>query len=78
MASATLCAENANSANWRARAAKAAYAVASRARAAARLAAEDPAVERVCIWTPDKDLAQCVRGERVVQVLGKGSRRYGW
>ena len=35
---------------------------------AARLAAEDPAVERVCIWTPDKDLAQCVRGERVVQV----------
>jgi 5'-3' exonuclease len=35
---------------------------------AARLAAEDRAVERVCIWTPDKDLAQCVRGERVVQV----------
>ena len=35
---------------------------------AARLAAEDPAVEKVCIWTPDKDLAQCVRGTRVVQV----------
>ena len=25
-------------------------------------------VEKVCIWTPDKDLAQCVRGTRVVQV----------
>src|SRR6202051_3652431 len=35
---------------------------------AARLASEDEAVEKVCIWTPDKDLAQCVRGERVVQV----------
>ncbi len=35
---------------------------------AARLAAEDPRVQRVCIWTPDKDLAQCVRGDRVVQV----------
>lgn len=35
---------------------------------AARIAAEDPDVERVCIWTPDKDLAQCVVGERVVQV----------
>ena len=35
---------------------------------AAHLAAQDDRVERVCIWTPDKDLAQCVRGERVVQV----------
>ncbi len=35
---------------------------------AARIASEDPAVEKVCIWTPDKDLAQCVRGTRVVQV----------
>jgi len=35
---------------------------------AARLAAADPRVERVCIWTPDKDLAQCVRGDRVVQI----------
>jgi 5'-3' exonuclease len=34
---------------------------------AARLAAADPAVERVVIATPDKDLAQCVRGTRVVQ-----------
>jgi len=35
---------------------------------AARFAASDAGVERVCIWTPDKDLAQCVVGDRVVQV----------
>ena len=35
---------------------------------AARIAAEDTHVAKVSIWTPDKDLAQCVRGERVVQV----------
>src|SRR6266513_395391 len=35
---------------------------------AARIAAEDDRVQKVCIWTPDKDLAQCVHGERVVQV----------
>src|SRR6059058_1359849 len=35
---------------------------------AAHLAARDERVEQVCIWTPDKDLAQCVRGDRVVQV----------
>jgi len=35
---------------------------------AARIAASDAQVEKVCIWTPDKDLAQCVRGDRVVQV----------
>jgi len=35
---------------------------------AARIASEDESVEKVCIWTPDKDLAQCVRGDRVVQV----------
>jgi 5'-3' exonuclease len=35
---------------------------------AARAAAEDARVQKVCIWTPDKDLAQCVRGEKVVQV----------
>ena len=35
---------------------------------AAHLAAQDERVEKVSIWTPDKDLAQCVRGERVVQV----------
>jgi 5'-3' exonuclease len=35
---------------------------------AAHLAAQDPRVQKVCIWTPDKDLAQCVSGDRVVQV----------
>jgi len=35
---------------------------------AARIASDDASVQKVCIWTPDKDLAQCVRGERVVQV----------
>ena len=35
---------------------------------AAHLAAADRRVERVCIWTPDKDLAQCVVDGRVVQV----------
>lgn len=35
---------------------------------AARIAADDPQVEQVSIWTPDKDLAQCVRGRRIVQV----------
>lgn len=35
---------------------------------AAHLAALDESVEKVCIWTPDKDLAQCVRADRVVQV----------
>ena len=35
---------------------------------AAQIACENESVQRVCIWTPDKDLAQCVRGERVVQV----------
>ena len=36
--------------------------------AAATIAARDPRVERVFICTPDKDLAQCVRGTRVVQM----------
>jgi len=36
--------------------------------AAAHLAAKDTRVEKVCIWTPDKDLAQCVVGDRVVQI----------
>jgi 5'-3' exonuclease len=35
---------------------------------AAFLAAKDKRVEKVTIWTPDKDLAQCVIGDRVVQV----------
>src|ERR1700751_1017382 len=41
---------------------------------AARLAAKDRRVEKVCIWTVDKDLAQCVRGERVVQVDRRGKK----
>ena len=36
---------------------------------ATRAAAADESVAQVCIWTPDKDLAQCVLGDRVVQVL---------
>jgi 5'-3' exonuclease len=36
--------------------------------AAAAAAERDPRVERVIICTPDKDLAQCVRGTRVVQL----------
>jgi 5'-3' exonuclease len=35
---------------------------------AAQIASESEDVQKVCIWTPDKDLAQCVRGNRVVQV----------
>ncbi len=34
---------------------------------AAYLAAQDERVEKICIWTPDKDLAQCVVNDRVVQ-----------
>jgi 5'-3' exonuclease len=39
---------------------------------AAYIAAQDERVEKVCIWTPDKDLAQCVVDERVVQVDRRG------
>lgn len=35
---------------------------------AAAIASNDSRVEKTCIWTPDKDLAQCVRGVRIVQV----------
>jgi len=35
---------------------------------AAQLANDDERVQKICIWTPDKDLAQCVRGDRVVQI----------
>ena len=35
---------------------------------AAQIAFGDESVQRVCIWTPDKDLAQCVQGDRVVQI----------
>ena len=35
---------------------------------AAWLSSRDKRVEKVCIWTPDKDLAQCVQDDRVVQM----------
>src|SRR5881392_1765224 len=38
---------------------------------AAHLAAKDKKVQKVAIWTPDKDLGQCVRGTRVVQIDGR-------
>jgi 5'-3' exonuclease len=41
---------------------------------AARIAAADERVQQVCIWTPDKDLAQSVVGERVVQVVRKSKQ----
>ncbi len=41
---------------------------------AARIAAQDDRVQQVCIWTPDKDLAQCVSGDRVVQVDRKSRK----
>ncbi|MEP7244314.1 MAG: 5'-3' exonuclease H3TH domain-containing protein [Gammaproteobacteria bacterium] len=41
---------------------------------AAHLAAADGNVQKVCIWTPDKDLAQCVSGDRVVQMDRKSKK----
>jgi 5'-3' exonuclease len=41
---------------------------------AAYLAALDDRVQKVCIWTPDKDLAQCVLDDRVVQVDRKSKK----
>ncbi len=41
---------------------------------AAHLAAKAERVEKICIWTPDKDLAQCVVADRVVQVDRKSGR----
>jgi 5'-3' exonuclease len=38
---------------------------------AAYLASKDKKVQKVALWTPDKDLAQCVRGTRVVQIDGR-------
>ncbi len=35
---------------------------------AAQQASADPEVDKVCIWTPDKDLAQCVTEDRIVQM----------
>jgi 5'-3' exonuclease len=44
---------------------------------AAHLSSCDARVEKVCIWTPDKDLAQCVVGDRVVQVDRKSGQIRG-
>jgi 5'-3' exonuclease len=41
---------------------------------AAQIASENEGVEQVCIWSPDKDLAQCVRANRVVQVDRKSQK----
>jgi 5'-3' exonuclease len=41
---------------------------------AAWMAGQDSRVEKVLIWTPDKDLAQCVRGDRVLQVDRKAKK----
>src|SRR5262244_3968076 len=38
---------------------------------AAHLASKDKKVKKIAIWTPDKDLAQCVRDTRVVQIDGR-------
>src|SRR5690349_49208 len=38
---------------------------------AAHRASKEKKVQKVAIWTPDKDLAQCVRGTRVVQIDGR-------
>ena len=40
---------------------------------AAAIASKDSRVQKVCIWTPDKDLAQCVREDRIVQVDRKSN-----
>jgi 5'-3' exonuclease len=41
---------------------------------AARIAWKDDRVQKIAIWTPDKDLAQCVRNDRVVQVDRRGKK----
>jgi 5'-3' exonuclease len=41
---------------------------------AAHLASQDPRVEKICIWTPDKDLSQCVVADRVVQFDRRANR----
>jgi 5'-3' exonuclease len=41
---------------------------------AAHLGSREKRVERVSIWTPDKDLSQCVEGDRVVQVDRRGKK----
>ena len=40
---------------------------------AAAIASRDARVQKICIWTPDKDLAQCVHEDRIVQVIRKNN-----
>jgi 5'-3' exonuclease len=41
---------------------------------AAHLAAGDSRVEKILIWTPDKDLSQCVTGDRIIQMERRGDK----
>ena len=41
---------------------------------AAHLAAADKRVQKICIWTSDKDLSQCVVDDRIVQVDRKSGK----
>jgi 5'-3' exonuclease len=41
---------------------------------AAHIASANEDAEKICIWSPDKDLAQCVRGGRIVQVYRTSGR----
>jgi 5'-3' exonuclease len=41
---------------------------------AATIASRSRRVARICIWTVDKDLAQCVRGDRIVQMDRRANR----
>lgn len=43
---------------------------------AAQIAARDPRVLKISIWTPDKDLAQCVTGDKIVQVDRRAKKIY--
>ena len=43
---------------------------------AASLAAAEARVTKVCIWTVDKDLAQCVTGDRVVQMDRRSGKMF--
>lgn len=40
---------------------------------AAEIASHDSRVQKICIWTPDKDLSQCVRDDLIVQVDRKSN-----
>jgi len=43
---------------------------------AARIASQSKRVDKVCIWTVDKDLAQCVQGDRVVQMDRRANKMF--